>query len=323
MPYNRLNQKAANDVLGPGTLTALQQNNVRLQRIVGAEHNAGDGEHNAYNIARVVRRITAAPAVSPSSTDITAVTNPSAGRFVLTLAANRFDTDMQISVNVLPEVVKPHLATAMVVSATSIEVYTKRMTSALSSAGNVWAATSCAFDIAIYSTPLVPDAFNFPGPGATWGRNLAPAYGLAGGASNTVPSYWSRLVAQQTELYTRMVAQHTSAGVHNTRQVAELAALVYYDGTKYDTDSDAFDAGTAFSRPSIGVCAITHSSWSTPISAIVCADYERTNGQTQAPYIVNAVDSSATVTTVYCFKWNAASSWWEPDDCDFWISLHK
>lgn len=321
MAYNRLTAKAANDVLGPGTLKAMSQNTSEIQRLISAEHNAGDGEHNAANIARVVRRITKAPAVSPLSSDITVVTNPIPGRYVLTLASGRFDTNMQASVSVIPEAIKPHIASVKIVSATSIEVFTKRMISTLSSVGNVWAAQDTAFDIAIYSTPLAADPYDLPGPVQEFGRNLAPAYGLAGGGSNTTPSHWSLLVGQQAELYARMTAEHTSAGAHNTRQFASFAGHVYYDGSKYDSLSPGLLSCT-FGRPSIGVCTITHAATSTPKSQLVCADYERTNGGSFVPYIVNATDSSSTVTTVYCFKWSAADGWWEPDDCDFWISIH-
>lgn len=320
MPYNELDDKVANDALGPGYLNALTQNGTRLQGIFGAEHNRETGEHNAPNIARVVRRITNAPAISPSSSDITAVSNPATGQYTLTLAANRFDTNMQVAINVVPEVTKPHIATVKINSATSIDVFIKRLSSTLGVAGNSWAAQNTAFDIAIYSTPLDPGDWTYSSP-APWQRNAAPTYGLAGGASMTTPSYWSLLVSQQAELYARMTAEHTSAGAHNVRQIAQAAGLVFYDGTKYDSDAASL-AAMGFGRTSAGIATITHGTYSTPVSNFACADFERTNGQSLANYIINVADSSSTVSTVYCFKWNSSGGYWESDDCDFWLAMH-
>ncbi len=326
MPYNRLPQKAANSLLGPGTLNSMRRNTSFNQNLIRGEHIVTTGEHNAYEVSRVCRRITTTPSVSPTSTDgITAVTNPSAGRFVLTLAASRFETDMIVDVNVLPEAIKPHIATVKIVSATSIEVFTQRLTSTLGSAGNVWGLVDTAFDISIHSRPLYPEDWTYGIP-RVYGRNdVNNGYGLAGGGSNVTPSGWSLLVANQADLYAKMTAEHTSAGAHNVRQVAEASAYLDFDGTKYDyvRGNDGSDPFTSTTRVSTGVVQLNHASWTTPVSSFVSVDFERANGQARVPYIVNAIDTSATVTTVYCFKWDAANSWWIADDCDFWISLHK
>lgn len=66
-----------------------------------------------------------------------------------------------------------------------------------------------------------------------------------------------------------------------------------------------------------------HASYTTPVSGFVCPDFERHNGGTNVPTIINCIDTSATRTTVSIYKWDAANSWWQVADADFWIDLHQ
>jgi hypothetical protein len=122
-----------------------------------------------------------------------------------------------------------------------------------------------------------------------------------------------------------VVAAHTATGVHNVREVAQGAGLIAYSsaaGGKYVFDGIGSDPFSSYSRTSAGLMTITHGTYTAPVNAFVCADYERNEGTAFEKYIVNATNSSTTVETVYCYKYSTADSWWIADDCDFWISLH-
>lgn len=321
MGYQKLPPKAANDPLGPGTMNVFRQNQQHLRAMIARDHLVDTGEHNAWEVARVCRRITSAPAVSPSSTDITAVTNPSTGRYVLTLAAGRFTTDMRVRVNPLPEGVKPLIATYKIVSATSVEVYIKKLTSTLGVAGNTWALVNTGFDISIHSQPL--QQASWPHGIGSWGRNAAAnGYGLSGGGNNTTPFGYSAIVSDSAQFYARLTAEHTSAGAHNVRQVAKTSGRVVYNGSTYKS-FDAVDPFTAYTRSSTGVVQLDHASYTTPVSGFVCPDYERYNAGSDGPVIINSIDTSATRTTVTIYKWDSANSWWQVADADFWIDLHQ
>lgn len=322
MGYQKLPRKVANDPLGIGTMNALRSDQQHLRAMIARDHLVDTGEHNAWEVARVCRRITTTPTVSPSSSDITAVTNPSTGKYVLTLAASRFSTDMRIRLNVLPEPTKPFIGTYKIVSATSVEVYCYKLTSTLGVAGNAWALVNTKFDISIHSTPLQQAAWPHGVP-VPWVYNGASSgYGLTGGGDNASPFGWSNLVQDGAQFNALVAAAHTSAGAHNVRQVAKTSGHVVYNGSVYKS-LDAVDPFTSYNRVSAGVVELNHASYSTPVSGFVCPDYSRYNSGTDYPFICIAEDTTATKTTVFCYRWNTASSWWEAADCDFWIDLHQ
>ena len=322
MGYQKLPHKAANDPLGPGTMNVFRANQQHMRAMIARDHLVDTGEHNAWEVARVCRRITSAPAISPSSTDITAVTNPSTGRYVLTLATGRFTTDMRIRVNPLPESVKPLIATYQIVSATSVEVYIKKLTSTLGVAGNTWALVNTGFDISIHSQPL--QQASWPHGIGSWGRNAAAnGYGLSGGGNNTTPFGYSGIVSDAAQFYARLTAEHTSAGEHNVRQVAKASArVVYIGGTTYKS-YDAVDPFSSYTRVSTGVIQVNFSAMTAPISSFVCPDYERFNAGSDGPVIVNCKDTGTTQVTVTAYKWDSTNLWWQVADSDFWLDLHQ
>lgn len=321
MAYGFLPQKAQNDSLGPDTLNTMLRNIAYLRGLIGYEH-LSTGEHNAREISRVCRRITTTPTVSPASSDITAVTNPSAGKYSLTLAAGRFDSDIRLQINPIPESAKPFIASYVVNSATSVDVYIKKLSTALGAAGDSWTAVNTKFDVAIHGVPLAQVAWN--GLARPWERaTAAGGYGLVGGGSNTSPSHWSNMVREMAVLQAALTAEHSSAGVHNVRQIAKYAGHCYYYSPSTTYKCDDF-AGFSFNRTGTGVVEVTYSSISTPVSAFVCPDYARVSGGTDSRTIVN-VDPDlvgGTKAKVTCYKWNTASGWWEAADCDFFLVIH-
>lgn len=325
MAYRKLPAKVANDPLGPGTLNAMRANLGSLRAMAAQEHIISSGEHNTFEIPRVVGRITGTT-VTPASAaaDITSVTNPAAGKWVLTLAAGRFTTDMRIEVSVIPEAAKPYLSSFRIINATSIEVYIQKLSSTLGVAGNSWATVNAAFDIAINSAPLAQTAWaNDQMP--LWERaTIVGGYGLVGGGISATPVQWSQFPSDTAYLQKLLVAAHVSTGKHNVREVAVVAGRVVWDavGVKY-VSFDAVDPFSAYTRPSTGIVQLDHPAWTAPIGSFIAADYARYSSGVDAPILIHAADTSTTRTTVTIYAYDTTNLWWQVADADFWIAQHK
>lgn len=321
MNFIRQANKVANDALGPETLNSMRLNLAYLRALVGREH-LSTGEHNALEIPRVCRQLDGAspPAVSPSSADITATSRTGTGAYNLTLATDRFTEDIRLQINPHPESAKPFIATYKVNSATSVDIYIKKLSTALSSAGNAWTAVNTKFDVAIHSNPLA--ATTWGGTASPWLRASATGgYGLVGGGSNTNPSHWSEMVREMATLQAALIAEHAVGGAHDTRQVAVYAEQGLFDSSvpKY-MDAGAF----TYSRTGTGVVEVTYSALTTPVSAFVCADYSRYSGGTDAQIIVNVDPNyvAGTKAKVTIYAWDDVNGWWESADADFFLVIH-
>lgn len=316
MTYRQIPAKVRQNPLGLATLGALAENDAYVREALLAEHIASTGEHNAWEVPRVVRQI-ATTTVSPSSTDITGVTNPSVGKYVLTLASSRFTTDCRLQVNAQAQdayASKPVLAGAKVASATSIEVYLQGLTSALG-AGNAWTAVDVPFDIAIHSEPLAAGGFST-------GMTL-PDVGSSLGDAITSAGLINPLVTSSALLNAAFVAEHSTTA-HNVRQVAKRAGMVRWDGADYVADG-ATDF-TTYTRVSAGVIQVDFADAGTaPVSAFACPDWSRTTGSggTSADAnFINCIGTSDTRVTVKIYQWASGPKTWSAADGDFFLAVY-
>lgn len=317
MPFLGIGTKVRKDPLGPSTMAALKNNADILRRLSLVEHIRSSGEHNAREIARVVRRISGTT-VSPSSSDITSVTNPSAGKYVLTLAGGRFDSSF-ITCQVDPcgsDVAnKPYLSGYKVVSSTSIEVYISQLTSALGydPAGNVWASTNCDFDIAIHSTPLAAGSYS----------TGLPSNSLVGDPLK--PTRWNALVQNAADIEKVLDAEHdASTGEHTTRQISSFSGMWRYNGSTVSLAAGVA-SGISVSRSSTGIYAVTSAAaLSTQTHCFVTPDFARLNsGSPDTMFKAHCYQSSTTAFTVYVYSFNRGNSTWARADADFWLAMHK
>ncbi len=313
MTYRAIPTRVRKDPIGVGTLNDLVGNDAYLRELIQAEHIVSTGEHNAWEVPRVCRQISGTT-VSPSSSDITGVTNPATGKFVLTLAASRFSADCRLQVNVQASDAKPYLAGAKVVSATSIEVYLQGLTSALG-AGNAWAAANQPFDIAIHSDPLAAGSFNV--------LPTVPDLGRALGDSIAVTGCINPLVQDSADIQAALIAEHTTTQ-HNVRQVAKRAGMVRWDGAAYVADG-ATDF-SAYTRVSAGVIQVDFADVGTvPVSAFACPDWPRTTGSggtADMANIINCVGTSDTRVTVKIYQWASVAKTWSAADGDFFLAVY-
>lgn len=310
--------KARRDPLGPAWLNVMRSNLNWLQQAFAAEHMTS-GEHNAIEVPRLVTRIDYSAgtySASPTTTDITSITHPATGRIVINLASGRFDSSQlvcQLNCADSDSSTKPYNYAYKVVSSTQIEVYQKKLSSALG-AGNVWAAADAKFDLAIHSTPLSV---------GTWANALPSA--LSGRDNTLRATFWNALLQVLGDTRAAFsVAHDTSTGEHNVKEVARAWSWVQYvaSGTKYvSTEGTGI---TTLTRTGTGVVELDHASWTTPTMGFPCPDYERlaTTPDPTDLVIVNAVQTSATRTTCYLFRYDRSGNTWAAADADFWIHLH-
>ena len=317
MPFFGMADKVRKDPMGPATMGLLKSNAGQVQRLSLVEHIRSSGEHNAREVARVVRRISGTT-VSPASSDITAGTNGTTGTYVLTLAASRFEADwLSVQINPCGSDVanKPYLAGYKVISDTSIEVYLKQLTSALGfePAGNVWAAANLDFDIAIHSDPLAA---------GTYATGL-PANSIIGDPLK--PTRWNALVQNSADAYAVLDAEHDPAtGEHTTRQVASRSGMWRYDGSDVNLVAGVA-SGITVVRASIGVYEISSSSaLSAETHCFVSPDFDRDNGGDPTALYRMHVDQVDTDDWIlYVYSYNRTLNTWNRDDGDFWLAMHS
>lgn len=315
MPLFGMASKVRRDPMGPATMGLLKNNAEWVRRFSLFEHIQSSGEHNTREIPRVVRRISGTT-VSPASSDITAVTNGTTGTYVLTLAASRFNADwMTCQINPCGAGVasKPYLAGYKVVSATSVEVYLKQLSSTLGdeAAGNTWAAANVDFDIAIHSEPLA--AGSYP--------TALPSNSLTG--DTLKPTRWIALVKNSADAYKMLTAEHAADGTHNTRQVASRSGMWRYDGAAVALEAGEADSITV-TRSSAGVYAVASSkALYAETHCFVSPDYARLNsGDSDDIFRMHALQTSTTAWTVYMYRFNTTTNVWTAADGDFWLAMH-
>lgn len=337
MPFVVLSPTARRNPLEPGRLNTLRQNLGWLRGGFEQQHRASNGEHNAMEVARVVRRITftgpTTYALANTSTDITAVTRVAAGHIRLTLASGRFTTDMRCQVNVSGTGIesKPWLWRVEVTSATQLEVYLRQLSSALSTVnGNTWAAADATFDIAIHTTPLAPTnwATAIIGPGTRFpeGWTRGQTVGAPGYFSGTAQD-WNETLWHTANWQTQWLAEHAADGNHNTRQVARHFTQGRFKSTGiYDKIQQLSPSTITLAEVSLGRVSVTFgTALVAGISCFVSPDWTRqAPAETPAGTIVvtHAEVTSTTVTTLWSYKYDKANNGWERARADFWAVWH-
>jgi hypothetical protein len=313
MPLFRISPKIRNDLLGPGTLANLSTNLRYVRRQAALEHIISTGEHNAWQVPRRVVTIDAAgTTISPTNSDVIAVSNPAVGRYVLTLAGGRFTSDIRVQLNVNGDQIrsKPCIAGYQVLNSTTVEVYIKQLSSALG-AGNAWAADNCQFDIALHSEPLPAGSYAADGVGHARGDTLTD-----------VSTDWDATAQAHGDMEAMLTAAHSSAGAHQVQEVARWWARATYrpSGTTYDVPEAS--SGVTVTRVSAGVVQVNYAALKVPMQAFVCPDYQRTfsSGTAADLYVMNAERNSTTQHTVYIYKYDGTN--WSVDDADFFMVVH-
>jgi hypothetical protein len=325
---------------GPQRVDTWLQNLAWLRSGFERQHLPSTGEHNAFEVPRVCRRINLAGIVyslADASSDITAITRVAAGHVRFTLAASRFTTDMRVQINIAGSgsESKPWLHRVEVTSATQIEVYLHQLSSALG-AGNTWAAADIAFDIAIHSSPLAQTAW----AASPYGGQAFPL-GFARGQTLGAPvtafseaSDYNDVLWQAANVSKQFLAEHstdgtTNNGLHNTRQVARhfVQGRFRTAGT-YDIIDQLGPIAITLAEPSAGQVTVTFASalTGTGISPFICPDWTRqdaTVGSSGALAVIHAKVDSTTQTTLWMYRYDRVANTWSRARSDFWGVWHS
>ncbi len=317
------------DPLGPAGFNSLISGYRWVEQLFGTEHLLDTGEHNAAEVPREVGSvyITAGPTGNIEGFRYaTGATRSALGTIQLALNAAKYNSTAEMALQVcsLSEswVNKPCVTSAIPISTSSVEFYSKVLTSALGG-GNVWAAEDAAFAVAMHGTPLVQaNKASVPGfhvRGETFSDLGAYLLGT--------PKGWNPYVDADAGLRSSFVAEHSTAGVHINREVARTFADIYYSGGAYRI------RGTSTRNPCVtattvgtGHCKLTFTNaWSLSAQPFMMVDYARSNSGAQGDIILGGCPRS-TITTVdveyWFYKYDAGAMTWARYDTDFFTVVH-
>ena len=336
MPFVPMQAAAHRDPFGPSRFNRWLQNLAWLRGGFEKQHLASTGEHNAMEVPRVCRRITWTSgtltyALADSSTDITAVARVAAGHIRLTLAANRFTTDMRVQINVAGSGVesKPWLHRVQVTSATQLEVYLYQLSSALA-AGNTWAAADTDFDIAIHSEPLT--ATNWAtapvGTGTRFPVSITRRETLAAPGYNSSAQPFNEFLYHMANARAQFLVEHGTDGVHNTRQVARhFCQGRFRTAGSYDIIDELGTSTFTLAEAAAGQVTVTLSSaLTTAVGAFVAPDWTRqdsTVGSSGDVTVIHAKTDSTTQITLWMYRYDRTADTWARDRADFWLVIHS
>lgn len=212
-----------NDSFGPAPHNNLIQRQDFLYDFLAAEHDPATGEHNTPNVARTlgaVRWDGASYSLEGFNADVQSV-GQGGVTAVLNLAPNRFNA-AQGTLEVMPAGAsgntRPWLANAVWLSDRQVQVCCYENTAG-TGAQQSFTATNSDFFLGIRS-PQVANSTARP-TGAT--RRLR-GEGLRVSATDYNP-----LVQAMGSNRKAVLAKHTSAGLHNCREVAKVVGLVHFD----------------------------------------------------------------------------------------------
>jgi hypothetical protein len=344
MAFNATRAAVWRDPLGPSRLNSSLDSLSWLRNLYARQHivaGSTKGQHNAWETPRVSRRITfggGTATLGNTSTDITAVGNPATGTLTLTLASGRFTANMRLQVTAAAaDGNKPRIAMHRVISATSVEVYLKELSSALGG-GNAWAAVNGAVDVAIHDAPLVQAAWPNGPSGATIGASTEsyPPGVLRGDflakqkASQGVTRgfWWDDYAYHHATLRDSYLVEHTTAGEHNSINIGRTSLLARWrpSGSVFDVLLNDGNTVTV-TNISTGIVQLDFASAVTAAqSYYIAPDWTRGDRTLTAPgtmLAVNPLTNSTTRTTLYGFAHLRGPNVWDRARFDFYMVFHS
>jgi len=314
----QLGTKARNDPLGPTTLNQAHSNLEVLDGLVRREHFA-DGQHNALEVPWIVGHITSGTTgyLFDTAYGGGTIARPATGRVTLNAASGVIGTATGASGSTVPaasilanvndaQIVNfPHTFEAEVVSATSIELRTRVMTSTLGSPGNSWSDTAVAVNVAVHAQRQPRDVSLLASHVLKRRRDF-----LTQDATD-----WNALARNQGTVRKALSLEHTSAGVHNVNRIAKASG--WFKPASGPSFTTLISHGvSSVSRISAGVVEVTLSS--TLSSTDLAACFPQAQPATEDELvIVNGRCTSTTKFRFYIYVYSVAENKWSRDDRPF------
>lgn len=314
MIFSLLRTRARKEHLGPNYLNLLRENCNLNGGLARVGHDR-DGRHNALEVARAVASFSwsgSAWSIDTGSTaQVTNVAAVSTGIVDVTLSASYFSLPMVPRFSALHADGEslPIIGMVIQTSATSLRVCIRKLASL---GGNTWNLFDGDFALAIHAAPFAnaaPD--DLPDH---WVRR-----------QNLADDVWNELVVNQGERYAALVSQHTSGGLHNTREVPRGFARVTSNGAGTSTLADSYRVDSV-TRVSNGRNRLNlPAGYTTPMQVFGEAEYLRTGGGSASDVFVVCWPKSQHTTAkveAFTYEYDVASNTWSAQDVDFTATIH-
>jgi hypothetical protein len=318
MPYvDQPATKVRKDPLGPVTLNQAHVNIEAIDALVLREH-FDDGQHNALEVPWIVGHITSGTTgyLFDTAYGGGTIARPATGRVTLSAASGVIGTtefdgasvpaaSVMANVNDAQIVNFPHVIEAEAVSATSIELRTRVMTSTLGSPGNSWSDTAVAVNVAVHAQQQPRDVSLLASHVLKRRRDF-----LTQGATD-----WNALAQNQGTVRKALSLEHTSAGVHNVNRIAKASG--WFRPSSGPAFSIVVSHGvSSVSRISAGVVEVTLSSALSSTDLAACFPQAQPASADEL-VIVNGRCTSTTKFRFYIYVYSVAEDKWTRDDRSF------
>lgn len=333
MGYPRLPVYVRNDPYGPKGHNDLLQRTDQLVAQFGAEHHALNGLHNTPHVARALGHLEWGGASYTDKGFTTyppaTITNPTPGtirlRFASAFAFSGFSTDTAI-IEVQPSDDTgggdghPWLSSAAWVNSLEVEIYLKKNTASLGSQ-QTFAATDGDFFVGI-RTPAAPGT----AAGNASGRRMR------GDGLVVDPSNWNPAVQKLGDHRYASLIEHTSAGLHNAREVSKAWGYAKWNSTTSTYQWLGHQGlGAGIIRQSTGVVRVYLANCvpaiSTPVQAFVRPIAAVTGTDHTGIRLAHVPKALCTATTIDVYLYESLVSagpvyTWQRVDGDFFIRVH-
>lgn len=270
-PYvEQRNSMVRGDPLGPTLVNQAHANIAAIDDIARIEHFSS-GKHNALEVPWVLGHMTDAatpvaylfdtayggttlgrPATGCYTVSIVAgvIPSDSAGNLLASTIANVADSGIEA---------KPHTITTEYVSATSLQLRVRELSSGLG-AGNAWADVNRNIDVGLHAPPQTASVSLLSSPLLKQRRDY-----LTEQATD-----YSALVVNQGRVRKAALVEHTGAGVHLANRIAKGVAWVRWNGAAYVIDASQGVKVAGCSRISTGIYEVKMDDNFTSLNTMAC-----------------------------------------------------
>lgn len=318
--------KVRKDPFGAGSFNRIVSGYQWSESLFAREHILGSGEHNAAEIPREVGSvyITGGPTANIEGFRYArSVTRMALGTTSLELDPTYYDsiTKMALQLQNCSEagLTKPSMTSAIIMGTDEVQFYSKTLTSSLHTPGtNTWVEEDADFCVAIHGSPLPT------GPTAS-----VPIIHGRGETFTDTTNDWNAQVVADAGLRGAFIAEHSAAGVHTNREVAQSWADigVIGGGGDYEVVDTSFrNECLSVTYVGIGIVTLTFQNlWTLSAQPFVMPNYQRVNGgDPKDVYVICTPRSEITTSeiTCYIYKYDFAMKTWDRADTDFFIAVH-
>lgn len=317
------------DPLGPVTLNQAHENTGVINGLVLREHFS-DGQHNALEVPWILGHITSGTTGSLFDTAFGGgtIARPATGRVTVSAVSGvvgTIDTPNAaaspaacVIANVSDAAIAtyPHVIEAEMVSATSIELRTRYMTSTLGSPGNAWSDVAVAVDVAVHAQKQPVDASTLSSHLTKVRRDF-----LTEQATD-----WNALVGNQGKVRKALSLEHvpdetltTFPGDHLVNRIAKASGL--FVPTSGTTFGSIVAKGCVVAWVSAGIVEVTLTEYtlsSTSLAACFC-QAQPTDENTLV--IISGRCTSTTKFRFYTYVYSVAENKWSRGDYPFFATM--